>query len=59
MYFLPTDYSELTNIIGGTNDLPDVLILLNDPSDFQIAQLDLTVRELTHEHDVLWLEKKI
>ena len=46
----------LTDVIGRADDLPDGLALLDDAGHLQVAQLDLAVGELAHQHDVLGLQ---
>ena len=46
----------ITNIVRGPDDFPDLLVLLNDPGDLEVTQLDLTVRKLTHQHNILRLK---
>ena len=47
--------NKLTDIVRRADDLPDVLVLLNDPRRLHVAQLDLAVREAPHQHNVLSL----
>ena len=47
----------ITNIIRSTDDLPDLLVFLNDSRHLQVTQLYLTIWKLTHQHDVLRLKK--
>ncbi len=48
----------LTNIVRSADDLPDLLGVLDDAGHLQVAQLDLTVRKLAHQHDILRLKNK-
>ncbi len=48
----------LTNIVRSADDLPDLLGVLDDAGHLQVAQLDLTVRKLAHQHDVLRLKQE-
>jgi hypothetical protein len=48
----------LTNIVRRADDLPDLLGVLDDAGHLQVAQLDLTVRKLAHQHDILRLKKE-
>ena len=45
-----------TNIIRGPDDLPDLLVFLDDPGHLQVAELYLTIWKLTHQHNILRLE---
>ena len=47
----------LTDVVWRSDDLPDLLVLLDDPGHLQVAQLDLAVRKLAHQHDVLGLKR--
>ena len=48
----------ITNIIRSPDDFPDLLVLLDDPGDLKVTQLDLTVGKLTHQHNILRLDMK-
>jgi hypothetical protein len=48
----------LTNIVRSADDLPDLLGVLDDAGHLQVAQLDLTVGKLAHQHDILRLKKE-
>ena len=51
--------NELTHVVRRADDLPDVLVLLNDPRRLHVAQLDLAVREAAHQHHVLSLMTEV
>ena len=48
----------ITNIIRSPDDFSDLLVLLDDPGDLEVTQLDLTVGKLTHQHNILRLDMK-
>jgi hypothetical protein len=48
----------LTNIVRSADDLPDLLGVLDDAGHLQVAQLDLAVRKLAHQHDILRLKQE-
>ena len=48
-----------TDIVRGADDLPDLLVVLDHAGHLQVAQLDLAVRELAHQHDVLGLRRRL
>lgn len=45
----------LTYVVRCADDFSDLLRVLDDPGDLQVAELDLTVGELAHQHNILWL----
>ena len=53
---LSTCIHSLTDVVRRADDLPDVLVLLDDPRRLHVAQLDLAVREAPHQHHVLRLK---
>ena len=46
----------LTNVVRGADDLANLLGVLDHPGDLEVAEFDLTVGELAHQHDVLRLK---
>ena len=52
-------YVVRTDIVRGADDLPDLLVVLDHAGHLQVAQLDLAVRELAHQHNVLRLGRRL
>ena len=52
-------HATLTDVVRRPDDLSEVLGVLDDPRHLQVAQLDLAVGELAHQHDILGLQQRV
>ena len=52
-------HATLTDVVRRPDDLSQVLGVLDDPRHLQVAQLDLAVGKLAHQHDVLGLRRQL